>query len=680
MDFLNEKSVITKLRVGGEKLDAVSTRLYFERLFANTNIAPAGLPPKSIVCIRHLTDPAPQVLSLNRNASRFSDGWEKAVVREIEKIFRRAVRPISETVPAQAESVVFTDKAELLACLASDWCRGILYQNWWWRSLFPNLEKAQTVARIWIESAEYVPSALNILFEKKIAADFVRKLQPEETAGLLKQIVETFGLKKIQNAFFEPLTAEEKHDYKKIAAEKKAESLSKKNLFEFYRLAEMRLETVAETQFQNLTFEKKLLLGIGLTLARAPHIARSEKFARLIREFKIETEFLPSETFLQSETIAPQIKKQEILRKEIGKKNLRRKEKKSHPNFSEPKTAIEKSPEKKPQMVFHDSENIENPATKSPETKSDFKIEKPAKKAARKTEEIRVKKSKNGIVFNDEKPQTKPKTYQTRDEKFSSIFSTDSIEENETEEFEIIVRTKFGGVFYLLNLGLYLKLYRDFSEPLADEIDLNIWDFIALLSRKFLGKKIEKDEVWNLLKQLSGRERVENFGEDFSPPDEWRIPTDWLKTFQTKKKWFWSKTKNRLIVRHSENFNVLDVPLKKNFKVQLERELENYREFFSEITERKPKNLFKDLSPRERFLENLFGFAERRLVQALNLETRKELNKILFGQSATVAVSATHLEVTFSLADLPLAVRFSGLDRNPGWIPAAGKYVEFHFV
>ena len=84
--------------------------------------------------------------------------------------------------------------------------------------------------------------------------------------------------------------------------------------------------------------------------------------------------------------------------------------------------------------------------------------------------------------------------------------------------FEIIVRTNFGGVFYLLNLGLYLKLYRDFSEPLGDEIDLNIWDFVALLSREFLGEKIEKDPVWKLLEMACRTRRDEDFGNDLTVP------------------------------------------------------------------------------------------------------------------------------------------------------------------
>ena len=47
--------------------------------------------------------------------------------------------------------------------------------------------------------------------------------------------------------------------------------------------------------------------------------------------------------------------------------------------------------------------------------------------------------------------------------------------------------------------------------------------------------------------------------------------------------------------------------------------------------------------------------------------------------AAEVHVSATTLDLQFSLDQLPLAVRVAGLDRDPGWIPAAGRSLCFHF-
>jgi hypothetical protein len=44
-----------------------------------------------------------------------------------------------------------------------------------------------------------------------------------------------------------------------------------------------------------------------------------------------------------------------------------------------------------------------------------------------------------------------------------------------------------------------------------------------------------------------------------------------------------------------------------------------------------------------------------------------------------VHISPSHVDVVLSLAELPVEIRLAGLDRDPGWIPAAGRYLAFHF-
>jgi hypothetical protein len=46
---------------------------------------------------------------------------------------------------------------------------------------------------------------------------------------------------------------------------------------------------------------------------------------------------------------------------------------------------------------------------------------------------------------------------------------------------------------------------------------------------------------------------------------------------------------------------------------------------------------------------------------------------------AEVVCTPTRVEVRFQLIDLPVALRVAGLDRDPGWIPAAGRSVAFRF-
>jgi len=53
---------------------------------------------------------------------------------------------------------------------------------------------------------------------------------------------------------------------------------------------------------------------------------------------------------------------------------------------------------------------------------------------------------------------------------------------------------------------------------------------------------------------------------------------------------------------------------------------------------------------------------------------------IVCGHHALIDVTAASVQVFLRLSELPLNVRIAGLDRDPGWIPAAGRSVSFHFA
>ena len=68
-----------------------------------------------------------------------------------------------------------------------------------------------------------------------------------------------------------------------------------------------------------------------------------------------------------------------------------------------------------------------------------------------------------------------------------------------------------------------------------------------------------------------------------------------------------------------------------------------------------------------------------RLGSALPLTPLHELPAFVCGHRARVEAAAAWVHVHFSLSELPLDLRIAGLDRDPGWIPAAGRSIAFHF-
>jgi hypothetical protein len=164
-----------------------------------------------------------------------------------------------------------------------------------------------------------------------------------------------------------------------------------------------------------------------------------------------------------------------------------------------------------------------------------------------------------------------------------------------------VVRTAFGGLFFLLNVATAMGYYGDFTEPRRRNLDLSIWDFVALVGRALV-PAVEQDGAWSLLATLAGRHDDERPGAGVAPPGHAASWEEWL------------------------------VP-----------------------------------PVRER-LRAAFGDAGD-----------ASLDQLIVCRHASVRVTSTHVDVHFALADLPIDIRMSGLDRNPGWIPAADRVVTFHF-
>jgi len=84
-------------------------------------------------------------------------------------------------------------------------------------------------------------------------------------------------------------------------------------------------------------------------------------------------------------------------------------------------------------------------------------------------------------------------------------------------------------------------------------------------------------------------------------------------------------------------------------------------------------------APLERWLGWLMPYVRVRLCRALDKVDTDEPGRMLCVHRAQVFVTATHIDIILALDELPIEIRLAGLDRNPGWVPAAGRLIAFHF-
>lgn len=72
-------------------------------------------------------------------------------------------------------------------------------------------------------------------------------------------------------------------------------------------------------------------------------------------------------------------------------------------------------------------------------------------------------------------------------------------------------------------------------------------------------------------------------------------------------------------------------------------------------------------------------YLHARLRRALGDDAPEALASMVCCHAARIDCTATTLDVHLALAALPIEIRIAGLDRDPGWIPAAGRSLAFHF-
>jgi hypothetical protein len=702
-----QRTLVSRLRVRHCVSDPLAARLRLENLLSAVDLRPAGLAPSAIVCVKRLRDPLPGTVRLQDYGASLPPAWQQRALDALARLVQSAARPAQEPVPASAESVIFADQSELLACLAHDWLEGgATTERWWWRSLFKDQEMARIVLRLWQDAPAHVPGALQVLAHKGRATAFVSRLSAAEASGLLRRVLDRFALPELLAAIRtdEESSAVTGDNERNLMDATETALLSRESFATRPRFDERDAPAepwgrwVAESK-GDLQAEQKCLLGISLLLRRAPTVARSAPFVTEVRRWRLAVMSHASgqRAVVSSQTKAP-------AHRPFTQKQLEPKPPRAPAPVAETEsqTPPADTSMRRPEQKTNESDALETPRERVTAEKLIFQTEpaQPHTSAPPAVAQAQDEQSASAAAFEPARLPSAKDARAPERERSAAALVTFAVEQERKIQppferdiqppFEKVVETRFGGLFYLVNLGLFLNLYGDFTQPREPAaVALDLWDFVALLGQDFLGRQIEADPVWPLLAELAGRDEREAPGKDFAPPEEWRVPPAWLETFRVEQSWRVFVAHERLLIWHPAGFLIIDAPrTKESFESQLRRVLENYQGYFTQRERGHYEQLppiiaeqeSKDVTPLRRWLARLSAYARARLRQALRLAEAEELAAILLARRASAHVTTTHVDVMFSLADLPVEVRLSGLDRDPGWVPAAGRFITFHFA
>ncbi len=591
---------VNRLHIKTASSDRLAAQLSAARLFNTLSLQPSGLPSAAILCIRSLRDPRPGSLHLRRDDVRALRAWEEAVNHAIDQLAHQAVRPIEGAVPANAEAVLFADRSELLACLAADWCAGVVRAQWWWQNLLRHGDTNRAMIDAWLETPEYIPLALHRLAARRQAISFVQQLSGDHTRSMLKALVQTFDLYEL-SVVLDDVSDRQPEGLEVI--EQHAGNTTSTMPIQVVPIAPWQ-PWIQTHSVEHLPPDRQVLLGVGLMLHEAPTSVRSASFARQVREWQIEIHIVQpgqptAEEFMPT---TRQVSPPPEAACSVARQPM---ERSPAANAASPDEVLESAPLSTPDRRPAPAENL--PPSHRHRAADALTTETPVKSS--------------GIVGGTETPV---ELADTVDRTKTPVELADTVERTEIE-----IETAFGGVCYFINLGLFLNLYGDFTTPLRPGIDLPIWDFMALVAQDLIGDEVTHDPIWPLLVQLADWDEDEPPGAHFDPT-------------------------HNVIARSAVSDEA--------------------------ISQSRSEDCFADalaMTTLGAWLADLMLIVRPRLQLALGVSA-EELPRY-FKQRARLVVSAMHFDAYFALADLPIEIRLSGLDRDPGWVPAAGKFVAFHF-
>lgn len=676
---VNRETVVNTLRVTGPAAGAAAAR-QVGVLLRSLSLHPPSLPQSAIVFIRTLRDPLPGNINLQRNDGLPPAPWVRAVGDAIDRLARNAARPAKEIVPANAEAVLFADRSELLSCLAADWLAGGALARWWWRTLVRVNDVASAVISEWLSSVECAPAAFAKLAQKDLAVRFAGALEAAAVGRLLDEIIRHHGLVSLNGALQASLdetgagASRVLDDHHGPPGERREDQA-----LDGVEAAELR-ELIPEAFAAGLGPRARILLGAALMLERAPAALRDRRFALRLTTSLWATNLFDNIGRTGAAPLSPS-------RDANGADSV------------ESGTEISPRPRSASGRIEFLPAGVEaNIPQESPLAENRIQHETSNTRAEEPRDPRRARQSRSvPSVVQEEAQREQAQRRRGADVNVARLeppaFAETPVPQTKATAatIELAIETKMGGAFYLINAALALNLYGDFTTPLEPGIDLSIWDFIALIGRRFVGERIEDDPIWQFLARLAGRfegtHTREEPGARFKPPDEWRVPPDWLEAFPEREGWSYRINRGRLIVGHPAGFDVLDLKLgsrfsMRNITAKLESETLRYQ-YVGEIKQRRAAPRDRGTRKRERDLDRwtqlMADYFGPRLARSLGIGTADDLAEILFARAARVNATPARLDVFFSLADLPIEIRLAGLDRDPGWMPAAGRAIAFHY-
>ncbi len=698
------------------RTEPLLARMRLSHLLRGADLAPPGLPPQAVLVVRRVA--ARHNVSLN--AFRVRPEWEREAREEVARNWRRAVRPTRGHVPADAEAVLFADVSEWLASLGLAVARREVERHWCWAaSLGAGLTTStpDTLVRTWAEAPRFVPAAIVRLAHWGEAARVLRLLRPPDARALLSGIAAEYDLPRSADALHftraaAPETPSAASHFRAPTNDTPASIAS----FDDARHDDHHPTTDShdllahagpppwkrwmpstESACERLHAPAQRLLAFAAALFHAPAHARTRAFAAEVTAYfeRHEAPRPESATPPTATRRAPHAHRLDDATRE-------------HDDGAHDSAETFAATDKAATTTRFEHDTLSRAIAVG---RHDEESATPTSSARRSSGDARDEESKDSGPLINARAEGEEVA-----EELAARAAWRDLEGGETA---------LGGVLFLLNFFIHLRLPECFDEDFRLSEHVTGWGLAELVARALLaeadcGGAYDRDPLWAVLARLDGRREGEPPAASLRVGEDYRAPAHWLKHFAADdaRAWSFHVSGPRLLLLHAGGFPAAVRTLAGAAPARVAAEIvadfrargvafagvdvafagvvderaadENATTRASDvIAEVDRASVFASFGrvPLSAGLRRWMGWTlpfmkyvlARALADGGEALTREELARTLLFKRGRLHATATHVDLVMELNQVSFEVRRAGFDASPGWVRDLVRVVAFHY-
>jgi hypothetical protein len=695
------EGAVTRLTVRAGPGDGAALRQAISRQIGSTDLRIPGLPPSGILLVRRLADPLPGRLSGHPAAVVADQRWQRALRARLEHLKERAARPRDGNVSEDAESLLFTDEAQLIACLACSALDRPGPPPWWRRAVAAYVPIGSMHALLGAR-VHLLPAVFSVLATWRSELRVAAALGESEAVGLAQRMADAFGLASWSAAVRLHAPVSQAHRATRAAAALEATETIQPAEHDPAAARESRMARSAARAMQDwpasaapwealwqpdagmpLAPAREALIGLALTLHRAPSVARSRTFAARVAGWLQRTS---GATVAAGSPRTPG--------------SLTRRALSPAPSPWQRPAASELEVDRSGSTGARTARAQAPTATLAPASSAAARHDKPTTATASRQAGGDTAPHAGDAARAAHPSPDRPACQ--RQDHTQSADTADPSPASADGDLAVALReggvsTELGGVLYLINLLVHLDLPQCFEASCGLASAVGAAGTLEALARALLPglpPELTDDPLWSVLAELDRRAPGEPPRAQAMRCDELRLPVSWLEgTAEHLGALHWARRADHLVVWSDAGTRLLDVPIRETPARQLVAELSRYAR--AGLTRPAQRGLVRECPVADlehlralhwpdallTWLEFVVPGVRHRLARALGKAPGENWDPLhdIARCPGRVFLTDTHLDLSASLQSISVALRLAGLDRSPGWVAGLGRVILFHF-